>query len=296
MVSINAFFNDASSTISYVVFAVDTNKAMIIDSALDYVSHSGKLWSEFADKQIKFIEENKLDVEWILETHAHADHISAAHYLRSKIGGKIGASIGIKGVQKTFVEFFNLDQTQDPLNEQAFDALFNDGDTFMLGKLNVAVIATPGHTNDSVSYLIEGNAFVGDTLFMPDAGTARCDFPGGSAKTLFKSIEKLHSLAPETILWMCHDYQPNGRELKYHCTVEQSKQSNIHVGHNKTCDDFVELREARDKHLDIPKLLYPSIQLNIAGGQLPAKEANGKQYIKQPISFYPSIEHGDTKK
>jgi len=295
MVSINAFFHDASSTISYVVYDISSNKAMIIDSALDYLSHSGKLWTEFADKQIKFIEDNKLNVEWILETHAHADHISAAHYLQTKLGGKVGASIGIKGVQKTFIDFFNLDQSSYSSNGKPFDVLFNDGDTFMLGSISVEVIATPGHTNDSVTYLIEGNAFVGDTLFMPDAGTARCDFPGGSAKTLFNSIEKLHRLAPETVLWMCHDYQPNGRELKYYCTVEQSKQNNIHVGHNRTCDDFVTLREARDQNLDIPKLLYPSIQLNIAGGRLPAKEANGKQYIKQPINFYPSIKHGDSE-
>ena len=292
MISINAFFHEPSSTISYVVFEKTSGKAIVIDSALDYASHSGKIWTAFADQQIAFIKENKLSVEWILETHAHADHISAATYLKKVLGAKVGASIGVKEVSKIFVDFFNLDEHPSQAYEKHFDGLFEDGDTFCFGNTKVEVLSSPGHTNDSVSYLIEGNAFVGDTLFMPDSGTARCDFPGGNAKTLFTSIERLHKLPPETILWMCHDYQPNGRELKFSCTVEQSKQHNIHVGQNKTCNAFVELREKRDKELEIPRLLYPSIQLNIRAGELPDAEANGRRYIKQPIVFNPSIDEG----
>ena len=285
MISIKTFFHQASSTISYVVFDKQSLNAMIIDSALDYTAHSGKLWTEFADQQISFIKHQKLNLEWILETHAHADHISAAHYLRAKLGGKIAAGSGIKHVQKTFIDYFNLSPDDYTRDEPYFDKLFEDGEIFMLGSHNVTVLSTPGHTNDSVTYLIGNNAFVGDTLFMPDGGTARCDFPGGSASTLFESIKRLHALPNHTKLWMCHDYQPAGRELKYQCTVEQSQAYNIHVNNNMTCDDFVRLRESRDETLDIPRLLYPAVQLNISAGQLPKKESNGRRFIKQPISL-----------
>ncbi|MFC3092953.1 MBL fold metallo-hydrolase [Alteromonas sediminis] len=285
MISINAFFHQASSTISYVVYETASREAMIIDSALDYTAHSGKLWTEFADKQIAFIHENNLHVTWILETHAHADHISAAHYLKTQLGGKLAAGAGVVHVQKTFVDFFDLSESHIPTDGRQFGHLFEDGDSFSLGNTEVTVLSTPGHTNDSVTYLIDGNAFVGDTLFMPDGGTARCDFPGGSAAVLFKSIEKLHQLADDTVLWMCHDYQPKGRALQYHCTVAQSRKNNIHIHTGTTCEAFVQLRESRDETLDIPRLLYPSVQLNISAGQLPPKAANGKRYIKQPISF-----------
>ncbi|MDT0596266.1 MBL fold metallo-hydrolase [Glaciecola petra] len=289
MISIKTFFHQASSTISYVVYDAQTLDAMIIDSALDYTAHSGKLWTEFADQQIDFIKENKLNIQWILETHAHADHISAAHYLRAKLKGKIAAGSGIKKVQKTFIEFFNLstDETTGP--EPHFDKLFEDGDSFMLGSYKVSVLSTPGHTNDSVTYFVDDNAFVGDTLFMPDGGTARCDFPGGSASVLFESIKRLHDLPRQTKLWMCHDYQPAGRELKYQCTVEQSRAHNIHVNKNVSCDDFVRLRESRDKTLDVPRLLYPAVQLNISAGRLPKKEGKGRRYIKQPLFFVGEI-------
>jgi glyoxylase-like metal-dependent hydrolase (beta-lactamase superfamily II) len=285
VISIKTFFHQASSTISYVVYDAQSLDAMIIDSALDYTAHSGKLWTEFADQQIAFIEQKKLNIQWILETHAHADHISAAHYLGAKIRGKIAAGSGIKHVQKTFIDFFNLSLDDYTGGQAHFDKLFEDGDYFMLGSYKVTVLSTPGHTNDSVTYLVDDNAFVGDTLFMPDGGTARCDFPGGSASVLFKSIEKLHALPSHTKLWMCHDYQPAGRELKYQCTVEQSRAFNIHVNKNVTCDDFVRLRESRDETLDIPRLLYPAVQLNISAGRLPKKESNGRRYIKQPLSF-----------
>lgn len=285
MISIKMFFHQASSTISYVVFDGASGEAMIIDSALDYTAHSGKLWTDFADQQIAYIEQNKLNLEWILETHAHADHISAAHYLKSKLGGKIAAGAGIKQVQTTFIEFFNLSPEEHASDGSQFDRLFEDSDSFMLGDNPVEVISTPGHTNDSVTYLVNDNAFVGDTLFMPDAGTARCDFPGGSANVLFDSIKKLHALPAHITLWMCHDYQPEGRELKYKCTVEQSRTHNIHVNQGVECEDFVLLRESRDETLDIPQLLYPSVQLNISAGQLPNKQSNGMRYIKQPLSF-----------
>lgn len=285
MISIKTFFHHASSTISYVVFDKQSRNAMIIDSALDYTAHSGKLWTEFADQQISFVKDSKLNIEWILETHAHADHISAAHYLRAKLGGKIAAGSGIKNVQKTFIDFFNLSPDDYTCGEPHFDKLFKDNETFMLGAYQVTVLSTPGHTNDSVTYLVDGNAFVGDTLFMPDGGTARCDFPGGSASTLFESINRLHALPSHTTLWMCHDYQPAGRELQYQCTVAQSQAHNIHVNKNVTCEDFVRLRESRDETLDIPRLLYPSVQLNILAGQLPKKESNGRRFIKQPLSF-----------
>lgn len=283
MISIKTFFHQASSTISYIVFDPTSLDAMIIDSALDYTAHSGKLWTDFADQQLHFIEQEKLNVQWILETHAHADHISAAHYLRQKLGAKIAAGSGVTRVQKTFVEFFNLSPIDD--SHMHFDQLFEDGDSFMLGQHPVTVLSTPGHTNDSVTYLIDDNAFVGDTLFMPDSGTARCDFPGGSATTLFNSIKRLHALPAHTTLWMCHDYQPDGRELRFKCSVAESKADNIHVNHDTACEDFVHVRESRDETLDIPQLLYPSIQLNIVAGQLPAREDNGRRFIKQPLQF-----------
>ncbi|MFC3120760.1 MBL fold metallo-hydrolase [Agaribacter flavus] len=285
MISIKYFFHQASSTISYVVFDEASREAMIIDSALDYSAHSGKLWTDFADQQIAYIKQNKLRLEWILETHAHADHISAAHYVKSKQGGKIAAGAGIKQVQTTFIKFFNLSPEEHASDGSQFDRLFEDNDSFLLGDKTVKVISTPGHTNDSVTYLIKDNAFVGDTLFMPDAGTARCDFPGGSANVLFDSIKKLHDLPAHTMLWMCHDYQPEGRELKFQCTVEQSRAHNIHVHNLVEREDFVRLRESRDETLDIPQLLYPSVQLNISAGQLPKKQSNGMRYTKQPLSF-----------
>ena len=283
MISIKSFFHEDSSTISYLVHEEASRAAMIIDCALDYTAHSGVLRTDFADQLVAFIQQHKLDVEWILETHAHADHISAAHYLKSRLGGKIAAGAGVKDVQKTFSVFFNLDKDKD--NASQFDRLFLDGDVFMLGDSQVTIMSTPGHTNDSVTYVIENNAFVGDTLFMPDGGTARCDFPGGNAEALFQSINRIHSLPPETMLWMCHDYQPGGRELKYQCTVAESAATNIHVNIKVKCEEFVRLRESRDRTLDIPRLLYPAIQLNIAAGKLPSKESNGQRFIKQPLNF-----------
>ncbi|KDM93452.1 MBL fold metallo-hydrolase [Photobacterium galatheae] len=286
---IKAFYHENTSTISYVVYDRQGGHAAIIDSVLDFAANSGKVWTAFADEQLAFIKENDLTVDWILETHAHADHLSAAHYLRRQLNSKIGVGEGITKVQKTFKLVFNINDTELTANGDVFDHLFEDGETFLIGTLQGQVLATPGHTNDSVTYLIEGNAFVGDTLFMPDSGTARCDFPGGDAGVLYDSVSRLHHLPPETQLWMCHDYQPGGRELAYVTTVAESARNNIHIHDGTDKAAFIAVRETRDKTLDVPRLLYPSVQVNIRGGQMPAAENNGKAYIKIPLSVSPSL-------
>ncbi|MEI8595818.1 MBL fold metallo-hydrolase [Photobacterium sp. Hal280] len=282
---IKAFYHTDTSTISYLVYDKQGGHAAIIDSVLDFAAHSGKVWTAFADQQLAFIKEQQLTVDWILETHAHADHLSAAHYLREQLGSPIGVGEGIVKVQKTFKAVFNIDDDALMADGQVFDHLFKEGEVFTFGTLTGKVMSTPGHTNDSVTYLIEGNAFVGDTLFMPDGGTARCDFPGGDAGVLYDSVSRLHSLPAETRLWMCHDYQPDGRELAYVTTVAESRCDNIHIHEGVDKDTFIQVRQARDKHLDVPKLLYPSVQVNIRGGQLPAAESNDTAYIKIPLTL-----------
>jgi len=283
--NIKAFYHEQSSTISYVVFDQIGGKAAVIDSALDFDNPSGRVWTEFADKQLSFIEENKLELTYVLETHAHADHLSAAAYLKFKSGAKIAVGAGIKDVQLTFKRVFNISDEELTSDGDVFDILLEDNDTFAIGKLNARVINTPGHTNDSVTFLIEDNAFVGDTLFMPDGGTARCDFPGGDARTLFKSISKIHDLPQETKIWVCHDYQPNGRELAYETTVAFSRQNNIHVNETTGIEDYVETRETRDKTLGMPQLLYPSIQANIRAGKFPKPDNNEAVYFKVPLDL-----------
>ncbi|NAW67495.1 MBL fold metallo-hydrolase [Photobacterium halotolerans] len=280
---IKAFYHTDTSTISYVVYDKQGGHAAIVDSVLDFAAHSGKVWTAFADQQLAFIKEQQLTVDWILETHAHADHLSAAHYLREQLGSPIGVGEGIIKVQKTFKAVFNIGDDELMADGQVFDHLFKDGEVFTIGALTGKVMSTPGHTNDSVTYLIEGNAFVGDTLFMPDGGTARCDFPGGDAGVLYDSVSRLHSLPAETRLWMCHDYQPDGRELAYVTTVAESRSHNIHIHQGVDKDAFIQVRQARDKHLDVPKLLYPSVQVNIRCGHLPAAESNDTAYIKIPL-------------
>ncbi|KKD00757.1 MULTISPECIES: MBL fold metallo-hydrolase [Photobacterium] len=284
---IKAFYHTDTSTISYVVYDKQGGHAAIIDSVLDFAAHSGKVWTAFADQQLAFIKEQQLTVDWILETHAHADHLSAAHYLREQLGSPVGVGEGIIKVQKTFKAVFHIDDDELLPDGQVFDHLFHDGELFTIGALTGKVLSTPGHTNDSVTYLIEGNAFVGDTLFMPDGGTARCDFPGGDAGVLYDSVSRLHSLPAETRLWMCHDYQPEGRELAYVTTVAESRSHNIHIHQGVDKDAFIQVRQDRDQHLDVPKLLYPSVQVNIRGGKLPATEKNGTAYIKIPLTIEP---------
>ncbi|ALO35254.1 MBL fold metallo-hydrolase [Colwellia sp. MT41] len=290
MVNIEAFYHSCSSTISYIVFDQLGGHAIIIDSVLDFSLPSGKIGSEFADKQIAFIKDNQLTVDWILETHAHADHLSAAHYLKSQLGGKTAVSAGITIVQQTFKQVFNISDQELLATGDVFDVLLVSEQVIKFGQLRVLVLATPGHTNDSLTYLVEDHAFVGDTLFMPDGGTARCDFPGGDAGTLFDSIKRIHALAEGTKLWLCHDYQPNGRVLKYTTTVAESKRDNIHINDKISKADFIQLRQNRDKNLAVPKLLYPAIQVNIRGGKLPSAEQGEQVFLKIPIEqslFYP---------
>lgn len=279
---IKAFFHHATSTMSYVLYDLETRTALIIDSALDFDLNSGEIWTDFADQQIQFIQERGLSLDWILETHVHADHISAAFYLRQKLGGRIGVSHRIAEVKDKFTAIFGLTEIESV--EALFDCFFEDGDNFLIGSTSGTVIATPGHTPDSISYLIDGNLFVGDTLFMPDSGTARCDFPGGSAATLYKSVQRLYELPPETKVWVCHDYQPDGRDLTYQTTIKTCRRDNIHVSENQSMEDFINLRKARDAGLSVPSLIHPSLQMNIRGGRLPTPEKSGNVYLKIPLS------------
>lgn len=280
---IEMFFDHDSSTFSYVVADLQSKQAAIIDPVLNYDAAAGAVSTADADKLLSYLTTNGLTLQWILETHAHADHLSAAHYLKQKTGATIGIGEGIRKVQQTFKVVFNIADTELQATGDYFDQLFADNEQFKIGNLQATVINTPGHTNDSVSYLIAGNLFVGDSLFMPDSGTARCDFPGGDAHILFHSIQRIYQLPAETVIYMCHDYQPNGRELRYKTTVLEQKTNNIHVKADTLETDFVAKREARDKTLAVPRLIYPAVQVNIRGGQLPQAEDNGQRYIKIPL-------------
>lgn len=282
-VTIEMFFDKDSSTFSYVVADTAGGMAAVIDPVLDYDAAAGKVSTCGADKILAYLEANQLKLQWILETHAHADHLSAAHYLHNKTGAPVAIGEGIKKVQQTFKLVFNIGDDELMAKGDYFDKLFADNETFSIGTLEAKVINTPGHTNDSVSYLIAGNLFVGDSLFMPDSGTARCDFPGGDAHVLFHSIQRIYQLPDDTKIFMCHDYQPGGRELKYQTSVLEQKTQNIHVKADTPEQEFVQKREARDKTLAVPRLIYPSVQVNIRGGQLPKAEQNGVSYIKIPL-------------
>lgn len=280
---IEMFFDPDSSTFSYVVVDSASASAAIIDPVLNYDAAAGEVTTLDADKMLAYIAANKLSVQWILETHAHADHLSAADYLHRKTGAPVAIGEGIKKVQHTFKLVFNLGDDELLAKGDYFHKLFADNECFNIGSLTAQVINTPGHTNDSVSYLIAGNLFVGDSLFMPDAGTARCDFPGGDAHILYRSIQRIYQLPDETKIYMCHDYQPGGRELKYQTSVAEQKAQNIHVNAATAEQEFVQKREARDKTLAVPRLIYPAVQVNIRGGQLPKAEHNGVSYIKIPL-------------
>ena len=284
-VHIEMFFDKDSSTFSYVVADTDSRQAAVIDPVLDYDAAAGTVSTGGADKILSYLAQQQFTLQWILETHAHADHLSAADYLKRKTGAPIAIGEGIKKVQQTFKLVFNLDDDELTAKGDYFDKLFSDNETFTIGNVNARVINTPGHTNDSVSYLIAGNLFVGDSLFMPDAGTARCDFPGGDAHILFRSIQRIYQLPDDTRIFICHDYQPNGRELRYLTSVAEQKAANIHVKADTPEQEFVQKREARDKTLAVPRLIYPSVQVNIRGGQLPKAQANGVSYIKVPLTL-----------
>ncbi|AEP29454.1 MBL fold metallo-hydrolase [Brumicola nitratireducens] len=283
--SIQAFFDDNTQTVTYVVTDKATCSAAIIDPVLDFDPTSGKLSSVSADKVIAFLDDNNLRLEWILETHAHADHITAANYIKGKRGGKIGVGEHIKKVQTTFKKTFNL-HDELPCDGSQFDFLFEDGEIISLGHLDIQVMHTPGHTPACVSYIIEDAVFVGDTIFMPDFGTARADFPMGSAKTLYQSIQKILSLPDQTRIFVGHDYKsPTRDDYAWETTVLQEKRNNIHVKLGTSQSEFVNLREARDANLPVPKLLLPSIQLNIRAGNLPITETNGVSYLKLPLTL-----------
>lgn len=280
---IEMFFDADSSTFSYVVVDTGSACAAIIDPVLNYDAAGGEVTTLDADKILAYIAANKLSVQWILETHAHADHLSAADYLHRKTGAPVAIGEGIKKVQQTFKLVFNLGDDELLAKGDYFHKLFADNEQFNIGSLTAQVLNTPGHTNDSVSYLIAGNLFVGDSLFMPDSGTARCDFPGGDAHILYRSIQRIYQLPDETNIYMCHDYQPGGRELKYQTSVAEQKAQNIHVKADTPEQEFVQKREARDKTLAVPRLIYPAVQVNIRGGQLPNAADNGVSYIKIPL-------------
>lgn len=282
MANIQHFYDEPTGTLSYIVSDPASNKAAIIDPVLGYAMSSGRTDTKPSDVLVDYIRENGLELEWILETHAHADHLSGAQHIKSKLGGTIAIGEGIRKVQAHFGSVFNMvDSLQD--NGGDFDRLLTAGEVILIGELSCEVIATPGHTNDSVSYKIGSSVFVGDSLFMPDFGTARCDFPGGDAELLYDSIRKLLSLPGDTQLYMCHDYKPGGRELRWMCTVDDQKWDNIHTADGVDKADFVKMRTERDASLDLPALIVPSIQVNIRAGHLPEEDDNGIRYLKTPI-------------
>jgi glyoxylase-like metal-dependent hydrolase (beta-lactamase superfamily II) len=280
----HAQFDEATNTVSYVVWDPATRQAAIIDPVLDYDHRSGHASHRSADALLAFVAEQGLTVAWILETHAHADHLSAAPWLKEKTGAPIGIGEHIRDVQRTFAPVFGLDDVSGDGRE--FDRLFRDGETFPLGRLEVRVMHTPGHTPACVSYRIGDAVFVGDTLFMPDYGTARADFPGGDARTLYRSIHALLSLPDDTRLFLCHDYKAPGRDhYAWETTVADEKARNVHIGGGVTEEDYVKMREARDATLAAPVLLLPSLQVNIRAGQLPEPEASGRRYLKIPLDI-----------
>jgi glyoxylase-like metal-dependent hydrolase (beta-lactamase superfamily II) len=285
---VEGFFDPATWTVSYLVLDRESRQCALVDSVLDYDPKSGRTGHASADLLVARVGELGAEVRWILETHVHADHFSAAPYLKQRLGGEIGIGSQITTVQNVFGKLFNAgsDFARDG---RQFDHLFADGEAFAIGKLQARAIHTPGHTPACMTYLVSDGvaddaAFVGDTLFMPDYGTARCDFPGGDARTLFRSINKVLSLPGATRLYMCHDYQPGGREVKFVSTVAEQRQENIHVRNGISEEEFVAMRHARDLTLSMPTLILPSVQVNMRAGQMPEPEANGTRYIKIPLN------------
>lgn len=281
--NIQAFFDPATWTISYVVYDEPEGSCAIIDSVLDYDPKSGRTKTTSADKLIAFIQERHLTVEWILETHAHADHLTAAHYLQEKLGGKTGIGDHIPVVQKVFKTLFNM-ESEFAVDGSQFDHLLLDGEIFTVGKLSARAMSVSGHTPADLAYQFGDAIFIGDTLFMPDVGTARADFPGGDARQLYRSIRKLLDLPAETRLFMCHDYPPNDRPPQWQSTVAQERLNNIHIRDGVSEDDFVAMRTMRDTTLDMPVLMLPAVQVNVRAGKMPPAEDNGMIYLKIPIN------------
>ncbi|MCG8690585.1 MAG: MBL fold metallo-hydrolase [Minwuiales bacterium] len=280
--NVKTFFDEATFTATHVVWDPQTRHAAIVDSVKDYDPKSGRTSTDSADQVIAFVRDQNLTIEWILETHVHADHLTAAPYLKEQLGGRTGIGARIGAVQDVFKSLFNV-EADFATDGSQFDHLFDDGAVFHIGELEATVIHTPGHTPACATYLVGDAAFVGDTLFMPDFGTARCDFPGGDAGELYGSIKKILSLPPETRLFMCHDYGPGGREYQWQTTVAAERANNIHVHDSVSESDFVTMRTERDKQLDMPVLILPSVQVNMRAGDLPPAEDNGVRYLKIPI-------------
>jgi len=281
---VEPFFDKDTGTFSYVAYDEVGGTAAIVDPVLDYDAAAARTATKSADTLLAFAHAQRLRVEWILETHAHADHLSAGGYLRDRLGAKLAIGRGIIDVQARFKALFDLgDFIADG---RQFDRLLDDGDTFPVGKCEARVLATPGHTGDSLSYVVGDAAFIGDTLFAPDIGTARCDFPGGDARRLYDSIRKLLALPAQTRLFLCHDYPPASRAPAAQTSIAAQAQDNIHIGHDATADAFVAMRTARDATLPVPRLLLPALQVNIRGGRLPGAEANGIAYLRLPLDQF----------
>jgi len=280
---VTAFFDPATNTISYVVKDPASKACAVVDSVMDIDYAAGRITYDHADKIIAHIKAQDLTLEWLIETHVHADHLSAAPYIQQKLGGKLGIGNRITEVQETFGKVFN-EGTEFQRDGSQFDKLFQDGDTYQIGELTAFAMYTPGHTPACMVHVMGNAAFVGDTLFMPDGGSARADFPGGDAATLFDSIQKVLALPHDMRLFMCHDYGPNGRDIQWETTVGAEKTHNIHVGGGKTKEEFVHFRTERDAQLDMPKLIIPSLQVNMRAGKLPPADDSGKTFLKVPVN------------
>jgi glyoxylase-like metal-dependent hydrolase (beta-lactamase superfamily II) len=281
--NVTAFFDEPTNTVSYVVKDPGSKACAVVDSVMDIDYAAGRITSASADRIVEFIQQHGLMLEWLIETHVHADHLSAAPYIQAKLGGKIGIGDKICVVQDVFGKIFN-EGTEFQRDGSQFDRLFTDGDEYAIGTMRCVAMATPGHTPACMTHVMGDAAFVGDTLFMPDGGTARADFPGGDARELFHSIQRVLSLPDDMRLFMCHDYAPNGRAYQWETNVAQEKRDNIHVREGITEDEFVALRTARDKTLGMPKLIIPSIQVNMRAGEMPPADEAGKVFLKVPIN------------
>lgn len=280
---VKAFFDPATWTISYVVKDPASNACAVVDSVMDIDYAAGRISYESADEIIAYVKDNNLDAQWLIETHVHADHLSAAPYIQDKIGGKIGIGENIVIVQDVFGKVFN-EGTEFQRDGSQFDRLFKDGDTYKVGEMECFTMHTPGHTPACHTHTMGNVTFVGDTLFMPDGGSARADFPGGDASVLYESIQKVLALPDDMRLFMCHDYGPNGRDIEWETTVGAERAHNIHVGADKTKEDFVKFRTERDAQLDMPRLIIPSLQVNMRAGELPPADEDGKTFLKVPVN------------
>jgi glyoxylase-like metal-dependent hydrolase (beta-lactamase superfamily II) len=284
--TIRPFFDAATGTCSYVIADTATKAAAVIDPVLDFDMKAGRTTTRGADAILAHLREHGLTLQWILETHAHADHLSAARHIQAEAGGRIGIGAHITQVQATFRKLYNLERSFLPDGSQ-FDHLFADGERFHIGSTEVMAMHVPGHTPADLAYLVDGAAFIGDTLFLPDVGSARADFPGGDARTLYRSVRKLLALPPSTRLFVCHDYPPAGRAPRCETTVAEQRAANIHVHDGVTEDEFVAMREKRDATLEVPTLILPSLQVNVRAGQLPPPEDDGVSYLKIPLNVLP---------